>query len=153
MIGTTQWICAVYSVTHTSAFSLYIQLDLKSANIYWPVLEHLNISNNQISSVPPELGLLKTLMHLKLSQNKKISKLPVELGNLKKLLEVRILCMWRVLVITPLCLDLYLLVHLPICILFKYSVGLYTHFKFPLMLPSSFQLRVVIWILILLIRL
>jgi Leucine-rich repeat (LRR) protein len=42
------------------------------------------LSNNKITSIPPEMEILQNLQYLDLSYNK-ITSIPPEIGNLKKL--------------------------------------------------------------------
>ena len=50
-------------------------------------LERLNLNNNHLTSIPPELGKLSNLKELTLNDNK-LTSIPPEVGNLSNLIEL-----------------------------------------------------------------
>ncbi|CAD5212334.1 unnamed protein product [Bursaphelenchus xylophilus] len=58
--------------------------------IIFPALTNLDLSSNDLKSLPPTISLLSQLAVLNLSQNKSLERLPVELGLLEKLWGVQL---------------------------------------------------------------
>ncbi|CAD5207709.1 unnamed protein product [Bursaphelenchus okinawaensis] len=58
--------------------------------LIFPSLTNLDLSSNELKSIPPTISLLSQLAVLNLSQNKTLEKLPVELGLLDKLWGVQL---------------------------------------------------------------
>ncbi|XP_033759236.1 leucine-rich repeat serine/threonine-protein kinase 2-like isoform X1 [Pecten maximus] len=63
------------------------KLNLDGAKV-WSKLEALNVSNNNISELPKEIGQLTSLTSLDISYNKSLTSLPDELGRCSKMWEM-----------------------------------------------------------------
>ena len=64
------------------------QLDLgKDAGTAWPVMDRLNLQDNELERIPSNIGDLDTLSSLNVDGNRAISILPASFGQLKRLWE------------------------------------------------------------------
>ena len=61
------------------------QIDLTNGHMHWPMIERFYLGQNKLSELPREIGDLRTLTCIDISQNPKIPKLPNELGRLEHL--------------------------------------------------------------------
>jgi leucine-rich repeat kinase 2 len=65
--------------------NLIDKIDLANGSMHWPVIERLHLGHNKLKAIPKEVGFLRSLCTLDISNNVAIAKLPNELGNLNQL--------------------------------------------------------------------
>lgn len=59
----------------------------RNAGLAWPVIDRLNLQDNELQTIPSNIGDLATLSSLNLDGNKALTRLPSSFGRLKKLWE------------------------------------------------------------------
>ena len=60
---------------------------LSNSKLFWPAITRLNLSYNRIEVIPPEIGVLDSLISLDVSHNP-FSTFPDEIGRLEKIFEL-----------------------------------------------------------------